>query len=387
MIVIFEQDLTHYRAAFYDYLGKVLEEDILILYGKGEPGSDHIFIEEETERGFKTLKIPRKWIGRSYYFQSLSDIKKAISGYNITCVIHRGAIRNLGLFREVRYFKKKGIPVIIRGKGFGNGRSFNPSKSLLDRVHKKIVDVADIFLCYTDGSREILSKFCDANKVYVAVNTLNSNLLKAHLATLRDQGKREIKKELRLAKDKYLIHVGRFTRRKKIQKLIDIYVDYKKMDNNVGLILIGDGPDNMNLRNYVAENKIEDVVFTGASSSENLLTSKYIFSADIFIIPGAIGLSINHAFLLGLPVIAYVAPEGHVTDKDYMHGPEFEYLINGYNGVSVPDTEIGSFVDAVIEVLQDTSYAANALEYGYNKLTVEKMAEGYLTAINDVLKR
>lgn len=89
MILIFEQDLTHYRASFYTYLAQLIKDDILILYGKGEPNSNHIFIENDSERNYKTIEIRRKWIGKSLYFQSLKDIKNVIEENNITCVIHQ----------------------------------------------------------------------------------------------------------------------------------------------------------------------------------------------------------------------------------------------------------------------------------------------------------
>jgi len=387
IILIFEQDLTHYRASFYDYLSKRIDEEILVLYGQSEPGSHHMVDYMDEKRLYKVQEIKRRWVGNKVYYQSRSLIKQIIKNNDVSCVIHRGAIRNIGLFFEIKLFERHNIPVVLRGIGHSVRRKFDPKKNLVDRIHKKIVDSCAAYLCYTVGSKKILDKFYDEEKIIVAVNTLNSEVLIDHLNSLNEVGKESVKRELKLNQRRYLIHVGRLSLRKKIDVLLDIYSAVKKEVLDIGLIIVGDGPEMDGLKEKVAINNIDDVVFTGSISSESILASKYIYVSDVVVIPGNIGLSANHAFLLGKPIVGHVLPKEVVHPKDYIHGPEHEYLIDGYNGISVPTHDVSAFCQAVIKILNDDKYSENALLYAYKNLTVEEMVKGYLTAIDYARKK
>lgn len=386
MILIFEQDLTHYRASFYDFLSSYLKKRLIVVTGDGEPGAFHI-IEGEEKRYFETLKIKRIWFKNKFYFQFLGKkIRALIENGSVECVIHRGAIRNLSLAREIQYFKSKGVPVVLRGIGYSNSREFSPKSNLIDYYHYKIVGQSSAYLCYTQGSKKVLDRYYDSNKVFVAVNTLNSRLLRSHYDALERVGRDRIKAELGLSRSKYLIHVGRFSKRKKVEKIVEIYSAVKQRDPDVGLILIGDGPDRCKVENIVSTNGIEDVIFTGALSSEDILVSKYIFSSDVFPICGNVGLSINHAFLFGIPVVAHILPHGEKRPRGYVQTPEHEYLVNGHNGVALPTDEVNGYVEAIFTVLNDIRYKANAYKYASDFLTVEVMAQGYADSIRYAIR-
>lgn len=384
MILIFEQDLTHYRALFYEYLAGFLDEKLLIVYGKGEPSAFHILEEISPQRTFKTQEIYRRWIGRFVYFNSFRDIRAIAKDNNITCVIHRGAIRNFGLYREIRFFKKKGIPVVLRGIGFSTKRNFDPKINLADKYHQFIINACDAYLCYTEGSKKKLDKFYDPTKIFVAVNTLNSDLMEDHFCQLEKIGKASIKDELGLKCDKYIIHVGRMSPRKKVKDLVDIYAKVKTDKESIGLILVGDGEERLKLQEYIGNNDIQDVLFTGAISSENILVSKYLYISDVFLITGNIGLSVNHAFFFGVPVVGFIAKEEMNKPSGYVLTPEHEYLIDGYNGVVVKNYNLNDFSTAVKNVLGASELSENAHNYAQTYLTVEAMAKGYLAAINYV---
>lgn len=386
MILIFEQDLTHYRVLFYEYLAEKVDEELLIIYGSGEPGAYHILNAKDKHRNFKTKEIRRKWFRKLIYLNSFSDIKKIFFENNVSCVIHRGAIRNIGLYREMRFFQKHGVPVILRGIGFSSRRDFNPKKSLADRYHQFIINTCDAYLCYTKGSKEVLDKWYDPRKIFVAVNTLNSQLLNKHYAQLEEIGKDKIKNKLGLSCSKYIIHVGRMSARKRLKDLIDIYSIIQNKHKDIGLILVGDGQERRNLENYVAKNDIKNVLFAGEISSENILVSKYIYVADVFLITGNIGLSINHAFLLGTPVVGFVLPKGEETHIEYVQTPEYEYLVDDYNGFVVNKYDLNAFSNAVELVLVSDKLAYNAYSYAQDHLTVEAMAQGYLNSISYVKK-
>jgi glycosyltransferase involved in cell wall biosynthesis len=59
--------------------------------------------------------------------------------------------------------------------------------------------------------------------------------------------------------------------------------------------------------------------------------------AAAVVIPGKVGLAVNHAFAHGVPVI---------TRLSDLHAPEVEYIRPGHNGLIVPG-DLDAFVDRV----------------------------------------
>src|SRR5690606_36876721 len=141
--------------------------------------SHHVSVDHTEDRAFAIKEIQRYWIGRKAYFHHPGHMKRYVSDA-LSCVIHRGAVRNIGLLLEIGYYKNKGIPVVVRGQGFSRNRGLNPRFNLIDKYHKRIVDSADAFLCYTKGDKEILDQFSDPERIVVGVNTLNTDILDAH---------------------------------------------------------------------------------------------------------------------------------------------------------------------------------------------------------------
>jgi len=101
--------------------------------------------------------------------------------------------------------------------------------------------------------------------------------------------------------------------------------------------------------------------------------------ADLFLMPGLVGLAVLDCFAVGVPIVT--------TDYPY-HSPEFAYLENGVNGIV---TKLGQkeYASKVICLLDDDekrrSLAKNALASSYNysvENMVDRFAGGILRAIN-----
>src|SRR3546814_15903003 len=65
--------------------------------------------------------------------------------------------------------------------------------------------------------------------------------------------------------------------------------------------------------------------------------------ADALVIPGYVGLAVNHAFAQGLPV---------VTRRHELHSPEVEYIEHGRNGLIV-DGDFDAFVVELARLIDD----------------------------------
>ena len=101
--------------------------------------------------------------------------------------------------------------------------------------------------------------------------------------------------------------------------------------------------------------------------------------ADVFVMPGLVGLAVLDSFTAGLPVI---------TTRYLYHSPEIEYVSSGENGL-VTALNAEAYAAALIELLQ-TPAELNRLKAGARAsstyYTVERMVENFAQGILAALK-
>lgn len=77
-------------------------------------------------------------------------------------------------------------------------------------------------------------------------------------------------------------HVGRFFEQKNHRKLIDIFAEITKLNENSRLLLVGVGPLEKEIKEYVAYKKLnEKVIFCGLQKEVN----KMLWAMDVFVLP------------------------------------------------------------------------------------------------------
>ncbi len=131
------------------------------------------------------------------------------------------------------------------------------------------------------------------------------------------------------------------------------------------------------MESIVSEKGLSDIHFLGPVSDLNE-SAPYIFASDIMLQPGYVGLVVNHAFSLGLPVITQAAP-----DDLPFHGPEVESIVHNQNGMIVDRDNHEAMQDAIDHVMQHQSaFSRNAISYTENNLTLDHLVDGLLSAID-----
>lgn len=150
---------------------------------------------------------------------------------------------------------------------------------------------------------------------FVATDTLDTRQLLRIPDTLTAQGKQNVKRRLGLQRARYLAFIGRLQPRKQIPCLLDVYAFLRSMHRlDLGLPIISEG-DQAPLKARVAEPGVKDVHFLGALPDADAGT--YLFASDVMVMPGWLGLAVNHASVFGLSVVS------HRFGKSlFGHGPE-----------------------------------------------------------------
>jgi glycosyltransferase involved in cell wall biosynthesis len=139
------------------------------------------------------------------------------------------------------------------------------------------------------------------------------------------------------------------------------------------LLIVGSGPMQPELNEFTSKNSWVQRIPAKFGAEKALI----LRCADVLVIPGRAGLVVVDSFVAGVPV---------VTTTDPYHPPEFDYLLNEYNALIVPEHE-GSYSEAVFRALQPDvreQLSANCIFSG-DGLSIEKMAQRFEIGILELL--
>jgi len=379
MIFLFQRFLTHYQLPIFRKLNDILRDSLILIHGQPRNESYFFNVSEET-LSFKTLQVKNTWFkGETAVWQNFWEPFKGCEQPD--AVIMEQSPRILSLFPLYFYCKVRRIPFILWGHGGSRKRSVSKSLNMKDIIHRWMIRKADAYICYTDGIKGELSKITKPEKLFVARNTLDTETLFLIRSDLEREGKEAIKKRLGLDRQHYICFIGRLLADKKVDFLIDVYGLVKQRFPDTGLLMIGDGPARVALVDYASGQGLEDVHFLGGIADWEQ-SGPYLFASNVMVMPGCVGLSVNHAFCFGLAVLTQKSGK-----NGPFHGPEVEYIEDGKTGFFCKNEDQNEMADKIIEVFENQSYfKEKTLNYCKRNLSIETMVAGMKEAIDFVLK-
>lgn len=156
--------------------------------------------------------------------------------------------------------------------------------------------------------------------------------------------------------EKILIHTSNFRKVKRVQDVLEIYLNVKKQIP-CKLIMVGDGPERTNLEKFVRENQLTQcVIFMGKQEKvEDILAI-----SDVFLMPSeseSFGLAALEAMACGVPVVASNA------------GGLPEIVHQDFNGFMADVGDIQKMSEFVISLLNEEKYhfySINAIKTAQN---------------------
>jgi glycosyltransferase involved in cell wall biosynthesis len=140
------------------------------------------------------------------------------------------------------------------------------------------------------------------------------------------------------------INVGRWWWGKGLDHLLDAFaVLQRRLEGEVSLLLVGDGPEERRLRQRCAEEGLRNVVLLGFQQQSEL--PRYYTMADVFVFPtlgDPYGMVINEAMACSLPIITTTA------------AGEAGYRVeDGVNGFYVPPANSAALLDRMEALARD----------------------------------
>ena len=235
--------------------------------------STDIPYEEIEKLGGKVIVIPP--------YQKLFKYQKElyrIFKENNYKIVH-SHINALSVF-PLRIAKKAKIPVrIAHSHSTSNKKEWkkNILKMILRPLSKLYAN--NYFACTEYAGKWLFGKKVVERK---ELNVIN-NAIDLKKFKFNENTREDLRKELGIKEETLIIgHVGRFMKQKSNEFLIDVFEEAIKQDNNMYLILVGQGPLEDKIKEMAKEKGIEDkILFLGQRNDVNKLYQ----AMDIFVLP------------------------------------------------------------------------------------------------------
>lgn len=199
-------------------------------------------------------------------------------------------------------------------------------KGLKGFIRKVFYSLADGCLLYGNRGKKIMIDMgFDHNKIHVIYNSLNVEKQNSIYNSLTQEMKIFFRENIFPSENKSIIvYVGRLTRERKLEVLFDALNILKKRSIIINLLVIGNGPSYQHYQNYLCQKGLESQVYLYGSCYNEEELGMMIYSSDICVSPGPVGLLSMHSQIYGTPVI---------TNNDFDNQkPEFESIITEKTG-------------------------------------------------------
>lgn len=162
--------------------------------------------------------------------------------------------------------------------------------------------------------------------------------------------------ELNIPDDKFIIgYFGRLDFKEKgIDILLEAFLNLSKVDKNIFLLLIGNGADEIKVRSFITQNKLNVKVI---NSQEDIFN--YYQLLDIFVLPSRVepfGIVIIEAGIMKVPLIA--------SNVDGIA----ELIEHGNDGLLFESGNSNNLQNQIVKIYDDKRYADKLTENLYSKV-------------------
>jgi L-malate glycosyltransferase len=334
-VLIIQSQVKQYRVPFFDKLHELLQRDhvdLRVAYSDpvGREAEKEDTAELSPEYG---LKIRAHWFyGNRLVYQ---PIWRPSQGCDLVIVeqANKHLMNHVFLWLSAMGLRKTAF--------WGHGKHRGESNKISEWIKKQTLNRATWWFAYTAGTAEYLIKNgVSSAKITNVQNSIDTGAFREQLFEVSNSELLAVRQKLNISSEaKIGIFCGAITGEKLPEFLVKAAIRIKTRVPAFELIAMGNGPEKHIIES--AARKCSWIHCLGTKFGKE----KAIFFklSQLFLMPGAIGLAILDAFTAGLPVVTTNMPA---------HGPEIEYLENGYNSLITPkDYEL--FSDAVSDIFLD----------------------------------
>jgi len=359
--------VSHYRLSFYERLKEELESngvELVLVYG--EPVTSFDRSRKDWVDVAWGHKIQNVGVGKAIWQPAFPYLK------NTDLIVVEQA--NKLLLNYVLQFKR-----LLGNKGhlafWGHGKNYQADNTILSKINERVKEDllcrVDWWFTYTEHCKnDIRERGFDVHRITNVENAIDVDELKRHLSEVSKQDVFNFRKKYHIGECNIGVFCGGLFKEKRLPFLLKAALKIRENINDFELIIIGAGTD----QGYV-EKLARDypwVHYLGPLFGKEKVVAMSL--AQVYMMPGLIGLGVLDAFALKLPVM---------TTKFEYHSPEIAYVKHEENGLII-DGDAKVYGQAVAELLRNEN-TLESLRKGCEKsseeLTTKNMSKRFASGV------
>ncbi len=377
--------IPHYRQRFFELLARHGSAEYVVFHG--DPPSWTGVAAATGPFAFPQRQIRNREIRIGPWTAIYQPVVREILGGGYDAVVLGHEIKFLSSLAIAALARLRGIALLYWGFGYAPKRGFSHTAKVRRRalalggfIKDMMAKRADGYLVYTQRGADRLAEIgYPRERIFVLQNTIDMSDQLRLCEALREADTRQIRADFGLRPDSVVfVYIGRLVEFKRVDLLVEAVRRIARQGlsrHPVEALIIGGGPLEAALRELAAD--VPGVHFLGALPAGETVARALKASAAV-IVPGAVGLAVNHGFAHGRPMI---------TGNNEMHGPEIDYVENGVNGLIV-EGGVDAFAAALAGFADNPALqarlAAGALR-SRDGLRIETMVEQFDAGVRAAL--
>jgi glycosyltransferase involved in cell wall biosynthesis len=330
--------LPSYRRGFYDRLFARQDLVVTVYCQPSIPGTN---VEPIHDRYPDRIKLVRSvgWRGEALVWQFTPW--RALLTYDVVFVDGNPRILSHALTATLLRLLRRSVVLWTMGHSYrANART--------ERIRLLWTRMFDRLLVYTDAETRFLRTRGFASQHIVSMNNgLDQTEIDTAMAAWSEPRLQQWRRAQHLPEGPILLSCARLDPKNRFEQVIAALPAILEQAPDAVWCVIGGGTDDKRLATCARDAGLSDRVrLVGELYDEDQL-APWFLSAAVFVHPGAIGLSLLHAFGYGVPVVTH-GDAAH-------HGPEFAAFDDGLSGRSYVENDVQGLAASVLDVLQDQS--------------------------------
>jgi len=365
-VVLINKWVSHYRLPFYESLKQELEAngvELILVYG--EPVASFDRSKKDWVDIVWGHKIQNVGVGKAIWQPALPYLKE------VDLIIVEQA--NKLLLNYILQFRR------LLGKRkmafWGHGKNYQPAPTMVAKIKEKLKQTlmvhVDWWFTYTEGCvQDISARGFKAGRITNVENAIDVDAIKKHLSEVSKQDIFNFRKEHKIEGENIGVFCGGLFKEKRLHFLLEAALRIRESTNDFELIIIGAGADQGYVESLAKEYRW--IHYLGPLFGKQKVVA--MSTAQVYLMPGLVGLGVLDAFALKLPVM---------TTKFEYHSPEIAYVRDKENGMIV-DGDAKAYGKMVAKVLRNKPLLEDlkkGCEQSSERLTTKNMAKSFANGI------
>ena len=357
-----------YRVPLLNELGRRMEQMGGAFHVTDSPVSPSLTKRGDRLESEYGVPVPTRWVSVRGHDVALRSLGPAITSLKPNLIIVEQALHNLETYPLFAQARRANAEIGM----WGHGRSYSTSQSQQAAdVKQWLTRRTRWFFAYTQaGANHVVQNGFPRARTTVLNNTIDTTALRRDLDSVTDEDVEDFRTRLGLSAGKTALFIGGVDDAKGISFLLEAVPLIADILPGFALLIAGDGARRADVQR--AESDGLPIRYLGRLDGRDKALS--LKATDVMAIPVGIGLVAIDSLTAGRPI---------VSTQGQTHGPEYEYLDDGFTCI-YSQYKAADYSAAMVNLLNDSvrlERMKSACLVRSEDFSIELMAENFLQGL------